>query len=115
MAKQMIEFEVPDGWEVVSCDPIEDTALPHLKEAVRGPHITLRRKHVWPAWLPPGWVTCDERCRPVWFELRPDIYGNSWHARGGWFSLAVLVRFGSLVLPPLDADWRKNIWEVRHG
>ena len=114
MAKQMIEIEVPDGWEV---DGVFDAADywresdPGRDKVVR---LLLRRKHVWPAWLPPGWVAVDPNGMAWWYGLKPDRCNTMWTAHPQSL-LEPYIRHGALTLPPLDSDWTKNIFEVRHG
>ena len=81
-----IETEVPDGYEAVAFrQPVSgeyylsvvDTVLKCVGEPL-GSRLVLRKAHVWPEWLPDGWVAVDSNGAVYWYENKPKLEDGVW-------------------------------------
>ena len=116
MGKQMVEVDVPDGWEAVeyrvpvvgetilsSEDP--RTVIPTVGPGYYSARFILRPVWQWPAWLKAPWIAMDPDGLWGSFENEPCIESGSWICRGAEsYVFTTLFDF----TPPPCTDWRQS-------
>ena len=122
-----IQFELPQwaqdqGWEIDRIGVPKDGELVlHddrclVAHTLTGYCVIVRKKHVWPKELKPGWVTVDGSGRIEWWplEFKPVLWENK-----QWISPKPIMMGDNIgrafnIQTPHYSDWRDAIWEVKH-
>ena len=113
-----IEAEVPDGYEAVAFRmPVEgerfvsdEGEVIHTRHSVCWPRLIVRKAHVWPEWLPDGWVAVDSNGEVWWYENKPTLgaRGDEWNSGSGESNR--LSKF--FPVPAYTIDWKRACWQV---
>lgn len=116
MTKQMIEVDVPDGWEAVGYRAPEigesyllfDGSVSTVDGVFIYPVPILRRSWKWPPWLKAGWIAMDRNGHWYAYTHEPTPLDIAWSSAGGatWLSSGALA----FTPPPCD-DWTKSLRE----
>ena len=116
MAKQMVEVEVPDGWEVVEYR--RPRMGDHYLRAGLGiqmapcdfeyERIIVRKAWQWPAWLKAAWIAMDLDGEWYAWSKLPRIACNTDHWYDGGDLQALNPELVDFTPPPCD-DWRQSL------
>jgi hypothetical protein len=119
MAKQLVEVDVPEGFEAVGHRlPLagdfyinskgEVVQSPEAWNGCNGPRLVLRPEWTWPAWLKAPWIAMDSKGGWCAYQDEPRIIEGSdcWGPQlGDWSDL--LPGIFDFTPPPVT-DWRQS-------
>lgn len=115
-----LDIDVPEGFEVVGCYPPKegeyyldaDTLYKAIKAQsnFNNARIVLRKKHVWPKWVKPGWISVDKDGTVNWSLYKPTLKRDNWTYDVMYDNLELFL---DLPLPHFN-DWTEACWKVTH-
>lgn len=109
MPKQMVEIDVPDGWDVDYAELEHGFSQSDGLVMIRGINLHLRKSWQWPSWLNGKWLFMVPSGEWYASESEPLLRCNqeNWDiVRGGACSLS--KRFFDFTPPPCT-DWKTSL------